>query len=154
MVRSLALMLAALLALVGATAAAAGSRELSVGVDGRISVDLEDVPLEWMLGALGAALAVEVVVDGSLSGTISARFESLAPARAVRRLVGSRPLLMRWTPGGELRSIRVRGEVAAAAPFSGEPRRLRADDLALTAAAAPPVAPAEEIDEASLRSLD
>jgi hypothetical protein len=154
MVRSLALLLATLLALVGTTAAAAGARELSVGADGRISLDLDDVPLEWVLGALGAALAVEVVVDGSLPGTISARFESLAPARAVRRLVGSRPLLMRWTAGGELRSIRVRGELAAAAPIPGEPGRLRADDLALAVAAAPPVAPAEEIDEASLRSLD
>jgi type II secretory pathway component GspD/PulD (secretin) len=147
-------MMLALLLLAGPAGAAAGSRELRVDGNGRIGVDLEEAPLEWLLPALGEALGVEVTVDGSLSGTVSARFAGVAPAHAVRRLVGARPLLMRWTVDGALRSIRVRGErtpvLLAITSTEGPPRSTPIEQEHRV----PPGDAAVEIDAASLRALD
>jgi hypothetical protein len=154
MLGSLIMVLPALLALAAAPATAAGSQDLRVGTAGTVSVDLEDAPLDWVLESLGAALGVEVVVDGSLHGTVSARFGGVPPARAVRRLVGSRPLLMRWTADGALSSIRVCGERAMVALTAGEPGAVVAAGVVPETDPAPPVGPVAEIDEASLRTLD
>jgi hypothetical protein len=97
--------------------AAGAALDLAVTVaDGRLSVRLDETPLEAVLEAIAAQADVAITVRGDPGTVRPQEFADLPLDAGIRRLAGERGLLMVFTPAddqgapGHLREIRVYGE--------------------------------------------
>jgi len=69
--------------------------------DGRLTVDVFDMPVATLIERLRSRAGIDVVVDGSIDGSITASFSDLPVADALRRLFGrdASLVLLYSTPG-------------------------------------------------------
>jgi hypothetical protein len=83
----------------GPAAAQTGSTALDVQVaDGRLSVDLDAVPLDEVLTAIADQTGAELVIRGDLGEVRPQAFRNEPLARGMRRLIGQNSMVMKFDP--------------------------------------------------------